>query len=96
MVHEWREIYIFAIGLPLCLSVALTYRFFCESPRYLASKKRYYEAREVFRFISEQNKRPPYEFHLYEEIEDYNSIATTIQSQHEDDQRNIKNFYLAD
>lgn len=77
---EWRVIYIYAIGLPLCLSVGMSYRYFCESPRYLASKKRYYEAREVFRYISERNNRPPYEFHLYEEIDEYNSAVTTIAS----------------
>ncbi|KAL4465980.1 hypothetical protein ABPG74_004217 [Tetrahymena malaccensis] len=79
LVEEWRLIYIFCIGLPLLLSVALSYRYFCESPRYLASRKRYYEAREVFRFISTRNNRPPYEFHLYEEIDDYNSIVTQLQ-----------------
>jgi len=76
MVSEWREIYIYAIGLPLVFSIALTYRYFCESPRYYASKKKYYEAREVFRYISERNKRPPYEFHLFEEMEEYNAAAT--------------------
>ena len=76
VVKEWREIYIYAIGLPLLFSIALTYRYFCESPRYYASKKKYYEAREVFRYISERNKRPPYEFHLFEEMEEYNAAAT--------------------
>ncbi len=69
---------ILAIGLPLCASVILSHIYFCESPRYLVSKKKYYEARQVFRHISEVNNRPPFQFHFFEEIDDYNDVATKI------------------
>ncbi|EGR31611.1 major facilitator superfamily protein, putative [Ichthyophthirius multifiliis] len=77
-IVQWRYIFVFAIGLPLFCSVGLSYLYFCESPRYLVSKKKYYEARQVFRHISEVNNRPAFQFHFFEEIDDYNEVATRV------------------
>ncbi|EGR27677.1 major facilitator superfamily protein, putative [Ichthyophthirius multifiliis] len=74
----WRFLYIYCVGLPLVLSIILTYIFFCESPRYYVSKGQYQQAREIFRHISEVNSRPPYQFHFMEELNNYNKVVTKI------------------
>ena len=38
VTDHWRVLYIYYVGLPLILSIMLTYLFFIESPRYLASR----------------------------------------------------------
>ena len=41
------------------------YKFIDETPRYLVSKERYNEAREILNKISIFNKRPDFKFRLY-------------------------------
>ena len=49
-----------------------------ESPRYLVSKNRFEEANEIFKHISTYNNRPPYEFHLLQEMDNFSAITTQI------------------
>ena len=37
----------------------------------------------MFRHISEVNNRPPFEFHFFEEIDDYNDVVTKINKKNE-------------
>lgn len=71
-VNNWRVIFAIIIGLPMImLTIVLDFRIY-ETPRYLVSKMRYEEARQVLSNISVYNKRPSFEFRLYQEIEQVN------------------------
>lgn len=68
MIPSWRYVFMINAGI-LLMTFPLAYLCFLESPRFLVSKGCYGQAREIFKRISITNKRPPYNFHLLEEIE---------------------------
>lgn len=76
-ITSWRFLS-YIIGFSLLFSIIFVYIYFVESPRYLVGKARYKEARKVFKYISVFNLRPAFEFHLLEEMENYNSRTTKI------------------
>lgn len=66
------------IGLPLLISNIFTIFFLDESPRYLVTHHNCQQARIVLDKIARYNSRPPFQFHLYEEMDEFSSMATTF------------------
>lgn len=66
------------IGLPLLISNIFTIFFLDESPRYLVTHHYALQARKVLNKIAVYNSRPPFQFHLYEEMDEFSSMATTF------------------
>ena len=77
-IHNWRILLSFAIGLPLLITTIFAAYFLVESPRYLLTKNKFKEAREILCHIAKYNDRPAFEFHLYEEMNEFNEKATTF------------------
>mmetsp|Transcript_16896 Transcript_16896/g.14780 ORF Transcript_16896/g.14780 Transcript_16896/m.14780 type:complete len:225 (-) Transcript_16896:329-1003(-) len=66
------------IGVPSLLSLLPSYFFIYETPRYLASKKKYSEARDIINKMCKVNKRPRFLPKLTGELEEENNKATLI------------------
>ena len=62
---NWRLTFCLGLGLPMIINSFLLYKFIDETPRYLVSKERYKEARQILDKISIFNKRPSFKFRLY-------------------------------
>lgn len=75
-INNWRILISCAIGIPLLISTILAGCFLVESPRYLLTKNRFKEAREILCKIAVFNQRPAFEFHLYEEMNEFNEKVT--------------------
>lgn len=103
-VTDWRYLMSGIIGLPLLISNIFTIFFLDESPRYLVTHHYALQARKVLNKIAVYNSRPPFQFHLYEEMDEFSSMATTfmkkgishqkyIESQKNDIKGKFKLFY---
>jgi MFS family permease len=68
MVGYWRYMFGYGMGLPLVFCFILAWFWLDETPRYLVSKKRFEEAKEVLKKICIINSRPPFNFRLNGEI----------------------------
>ena len=60
----WRYIFIFVIGVPCLLCSVGAFVYFDETPRYLATKLMFDEAKIVFKRMANVNMRPPFMFKL--------------------------------
>lgn len=76
-VTDWRYLISAIIGLPLLVSNIFTIFFLDESPRYLVAQHDYERARKVLNKIAVYNLRPPFKFRLFEEMDEYSSLATS-------------------
>lgn len=56
------------IAFPLILTIIPMNKYLDESPRYFVSNHEYTKATQVLKKISIANNRPPFCFHLLEEI----------------------------
>ena len=65
----WRYIFIFVIGVPCLLCSIGAFIYFDETPRYLATKLMFDEAKIVFKRMANVNMRPPFMFKLHNELE---------------------------
>lgn len=65
-----------------------------ESPRYLLTKNKFKEAREILCYIAKYNDRPDFEFHLYEEMDEFNAKATLVRKKIEEEKSSKPNFKL--
>ena len=72
MVGYWRWMFGYGMGLPLVFCFILAWFWLDETPRYLVSKKRFEEAKEVLKKICKTNSRPPFEFRLNGEMRNDN------------------------
>ena len=63
-IDNWRLNYVFVIGVPLIITLFFTKKFILETPRWLVSKSRYVEAKEVLSQISVINHRPKVRYRL--------------------------------
>ena len=94
-VNNWRYLISFVIGLPLLLSTIVAGFLLKESPRYLLTKNRFKEAREILCKIAKDNDRPAFEFHLYEEMDEFNEKATvSVKKKTKEVTTSKKNFKL--
>ena len=66
--------FILVIGTPMVLLAAILLLVLDESPRFLVGKQRYQDARNVLDKISRYNRRPEFQFRLYQEIEAENQL----------------------
>ena len=62
----------------MVLSLILIYPNLLETPRYLASKKRFLEAHAALNFIASTNRRPPLKSRLMGEMFEVNQQVTEI------------------
>ncbi len=76
-ITDWRFLISAMIGLPLLVSNIFTIFFLDESPRYLIAQHDYERARKVLNRIAVYNLRPPFKFRLFEEMDEYSTLATT-------------------
>ena len=76
-VTDWRYLISAIIGLPLLVSNIFTIFFLDESPRYLVAQHDFERARKVLNRIAVYNLRPPFKFRLFEEMDEYSSLATS-------------------
>lgn len=79
-MDNWRHLTQLSISIPILLTVVISYFYFVESPRWLASQQRYSECRKVFKFMSIFNRRRPFEFNFMEEIERFNNQCAQMRS----------------
>jgi len=56
--------FVFVIGVPLLFIYILTKKFILETPRWLVSKSRYADAKEILSTISVINNRPKVRYRL--------------------------------
>lgn len=73
-IANWRFTCIFVIGLPFLISVYLTHKHIHETPRYLLSKNRFLDAKNILNQIALYNRKPQFNYKLEgeeEEEEDY-------------------------
>lgn len=75
----------FVIGLPLIVSTILVCLFAVESPRYLLTKRKFEEAKKILNRIAVTNDRPPFEFRLYEEMDNISNRTNLLVKKDKDD-----------
>jgi MFS family permease len=78
MIVNWRFICIGVIGIPFLISIYFSRKYLLETPRWLVSKKRFQEAKEILSKISIINDRSQVGFLLEGEdksIFDYQSTT---------------------
>ena len=75
----------FVIGLPLIVSTILVVLFTVESPRYLLTKRKFDEAKKILNRIAVTNGRPPFEFRLYEEMDNVSNRTNLLVKKDKDD-----------
>lgn len=75
---NWRVICIALIAVPLLVSLWPTYTFVQETPRFLNSKRRYQDARDVINKICKVNKKPRFQAKFTDEAEDEQNGETTF------------------
>ena len=68
MESSWRIVFSGIIGAPFLINLFFIHSNLLETPRYLASKGRYPEARIVLDFIANTNRRPKIQCKLRGEI----------------------------
>jgi len=71
----WRYIFLATMAAPYFLCLGIGYFLILETPRYLLSKGRVTDAKEVIAKICTINRRPPFKFRLFQEMELLNSIT---------------------
>ena len=72
-VDSWRNMFQYVMGAPFVVCTIFVIFFMDETPRYLASKQKFEEAKYVLAKISRTNRRPPFKFKLNGEVTDDNS-----------------------
>lgn len=75
----------FVIGLPLIVSTILVFLFTVESPRYLLAKRKFDDAKKILNRIAVTNDRPPFEFRLYEEMDNVSNRTNLLEKKDKDD-----------
>lgn len=79
----------------MLISTILAGIFLVESPRYLLTKNRFKEARDILCKIATYNNRPAFEFHLYEEMGEFNEKVTiSVKKKHKISEKIASNFKL--
>ena len=76
---SWRLLIILIMGLPILICAWLTVKWIDESPRYLVSKAKYNEARNIFRKICLKNNRPDFSYNFMDEMDSFSDQVTTLQ-----------------
>lgn len=70
-IGSWRIICIAVTGIPFLIIFILAYRVTLETPKFMVSQNRYFEARVILNQIAQYNKRPQFTYRLEGEMEEY-------------------------
>ncbi|KRX06567.1 Major facilitator superfamily domain, general substrate transporter [Pseudocohnilembus persalinus] len=86
-ITSWRYICIFMIGIPFLVTYYFSQKILLETPRFLVSKQKYQEARDVLSQISQINKRPRFEYKIEGEQEEQDLAQKLLEKDHNEEQQ---------